>query len=75
MDRYQALGLPYPDPATMCLGPCEGTGVVPLTQARARELGYGDAWDKAEAEEPTDDGFHFLKCQTCGGLGKRIVRG
>lgn len=29
-DRYQALGIPYPDPETMCLGQCEGTGIVPV---------------------------------------------
>lgn len=29
-DRYQALGIPYPDPQTMCQGYCEGTGVLPL---------------------------------------------
>lgn len=28
-DRYQALGMPYPDPATMCQGQCEGTGIYP----------------------------------------------
>lgn len=29
-DRYKALGIPYPDPATMCQGQCEGTGYVPV---------------------------------------------
>lgn len=29
-DRYQALGIPYPDPATMCQGQCEGTGWIPV---------------------------------------------
>lgn len=28
-DRYTALGIPYPDPETMCKGPCEGVGVYP----------------------------------------------
>ena len=28
-DRYEALGIPLPDPMTMCRGQCEGTGVVP----------------------------------------------
>ena len=28
-DRYKALGIPYPDPETMCKGHCEGTGVYP----------------------------------------------
>jgi hypothetical protein len=29
-DRYQALGIPYPDPKTVCKGHCEGTGMYPL---------------------------------------------
>lgn len=29
-DRYKALGIPYPDPKTMCQGYCEGTGLVPI---------------------------------------------
>ncbi len=33
-DRYTALGIPYPDPATMCQGQCEGIGVVPLFNER-----------------------------------------
>jgi hypothetical protein len=28
-DRYQALGIPYPDSKTMCKGFCEGTGFYP----------------------------------------------
>lgn len=31
-DRYEALGIPYPDPQTMCRGECEGTGIVPVQQ-------------------------------------------
>jgi hypothetical protein len=29
-DRYQALGIPYPEPGTVCEGQCEGTGFVPV---------------------------------------------
>lgn len=28
--RYEALGLPLPNPDTMCSGECEGTGWVPI---------------------------------------------
>lgn len=28
-DRYGALGIPLPDPKTMCKGECEGTGYFP----------------------------------------------
>jgi len=30
-DRYEALGIPYPDPDTVCPGPCEGVGRVPVS--------------------------------------------
>lgn len=30
VDRYIALGIPYPDVNTVCKGHCEGTGMVPL---------------------------------------------
>lgn len=29
-DRYSAMGIPRPDPETVCQGPCEGTGYVPV---------------------------------------------
>lgn len=29
-NRYEMLGMPLPNPATMCLGECEGTGVIPI---------------------------------------------
>lgn len=67
-DRYQALGIPYPDPATMCKGECEGTGWVPV---KADDSRYAAAWAAAEAKEPTDDGWHFVKCLDCDGTGKR----
>jgi hypothetical protein len=31
-DRYEALGIPYPDPETMCKGQCEGVGAYPVKQ-------------------------------------------
>jgi len=67
-DRYQALGIPYPDPATMCKGPCEGTGWFPCKKDSPK---YSSLWAEAEKEKPTDDGWHFVKCPDCGGTGKR----
>jgi len=29
LDRYEALGIAYPDPSTMCEGQCRGVGVYP----------------------------------------------
>ncbi len=67
-DRYQALGIPYPDPATMCHRQCEGTGYVLV---KADDKRYAEAWTTAEMYEPTDDGWHFVVCLDCGGRGKR----
>ncbi len=57
-DRYQALGIPYPNPKTMCKGPCEGTGWVPVIDPKLpRRLRAGCA--------------KFVKCPDCRGTGKR----
>jgi hypothetical protein len=29
-DRYEALGIPYPNPETMCKGHCDGVGFYPV---------------------------------------------
>lgn len=86
MDRYEALGIPYPDPATMCAGQCEGTGVVPVPPPAGRWPDGGlqveperdprliALWEAAEQENPlpkTDIGWHFVQCPDCGGTGKR----
>lgn len=86
-DRYDALGIPRPDPLTACQGPCEGTGLVPVfidTPAAQRRRGEGgakpdnetdprlvDLWRAAEAAKPSDDGWHFVGCPDCEGTGKR----
>lgn len=36
-DRYQALGIPYPNVNTMCRGMCEGTGMVPISRDEVQE--------------------------------------
>jgi hypothetical protein len=84
-DRYAALGVPWPDPATVCRGPCEGTGVVPVFLAEGRAYLESPsavvledeqdpqlvaAWEAAEAERPTDNGWHFVVCPDCGGRGR-----
>lgn len=70
MDRYQALGIPYPDPDTMCRDQCEGTGWVPVAEDD-REEPWRSLWLAAEAEQKADDGWHFVKCPSCDGTGKR----
>ncbi len=82
-DRYQALGIPYPDPKTMCDGQCEGTGYVPHKPARLykdnecrpiddpSDAIFDKLWEEAEKVKPTDDGYHFVKCPDCKGTGKK----
>lgn len=72
-DRYQTLGMPYPDPMTVCEGQCEGIGRVPVyqTDPNDAEGPWHDLWLKAEAIAPAEDGWHFVECPTCGGTGKQ----
>ena len=69
-DRYQALGIPYPDPETVCLGDCEGTGVAPV-KVDDKNIVYHRRWLAAEKLNPADDGWHFVKCADCNGSGER----
>jgi hypothetical protein len=72
-DRYQALGIPYPNRETMCLNQCEGTGFVPVNKDDKNddEGSWHDLWVEAEAKNPTEDGYHFVRCPACRGTGKR----
>jgi sarcosine oxidase delta subunit len=45
-DRYQALGIPYPDQQTMCKSHFEGTGVYPQRMDDATEAELS-AWLEA----------------------------
>ena len=65
-DRYKALGIPYPDPKTMCKGDCEGTGFVPIKSDEADPV-YAGLWEAAEAEKATDEGYHLVTCPRCKG--------
>jgi hypothetical protein len=86
-DRYDALGVPRPHPRIMCRAQCEGTGYVPVFLAEGRayletpsavvmeddqDPRLVAAWRQAEAEQPTDDGWHFVECPDCGGTGARV---
>jgi hypothetical protein len=70
-DRYKALGIPYPDPKTVCLGYCEGTGWVPISED-VQEPKFRKLWLEAERKKPSDDGWHFVKCPDCRGTGRRF---
>ena len=70
-DRYKSLGIPYPDVETMCKGQCEGTGFVPIKKDDMEEP-FRTLWLESEKKNPTDDGWHFVKCPGCNGTGKRM---
>jgi hypothetical protein len=56
VDRYTALGIDRPDPATVCKGPCEGTGMYPR---KVSDVGN------------TDVDYIFSTCPDCHGSGRR----
>lgn len=70
-DRYQALGIPYPDAETMCLGMCEGTGYVPVKKDEEDDKRLVELWEEQEKIEPSDDGWHFVLCPDCNGTRLR----
>jgi hypothetical protein len=76
IDRYSALGMPRPKKETVCHGPCEGVGWVPVKKNERlyrRSTYYRKAWQAAERRSPNEpgDAWHFVKCQRCHGTGKR----
>lgn len=73
-DRYQAMGLPYPNPNTMCLGQCEGMGWVPV-HCDDTDPVFAALWRQAEQKQHADDGWHFVKCPECNGTGLRVAGG
>lgn len=77
IDRYSCTGVPRPDPDTMCLGPCEGMGVVPIHMGGEDDIGfeqdpvYQELWRQAEEKSPARDGWHFVVCPDCNGTRLR----
>jgi hypothetical protein len=64
-DRYSALGIPLPDPATMCQSQCEGTGWVPV---KMEYLATSRGWDAsrwAGEDDPRLVGAWFLAHDRC----------
>jgi len=80
-DRYRALGIPYPNPATICKGQCEGTGWVLLSadSHNDAEGNWGDLYREAHNAIPwwhrwawslgllKFGGWHFVRCPRCNG--------
>lgn len=81
VDRYSALGIPRPDPKTVCHGRCEGTGFVPISLETTKDPVFLALWADVHARAHSDpryakcDGWHFVKCPACAGTGKRGVGG
>ena len=65
-DRY---GGKYPDPETVCKGPCDGMGCFPVYK-NATKPAHIVLWEKAEYKKSSKDGWHFVKCPDCSGTGK-----
>lgn len=75
VDRYSACGIPEPCRWTICRGQCEGMGYVPIHRDDPSP-GFRALWREADEEDPSDDpddGWHFVKCPSCGGTGKRLI--
>lgn len=45
-DRYHALGIPYPDPQTMCKGQCEGIGYYPVKENEVENVYEVKMWSR-----------------------------
>jgi len=71
IDSY--ANIPPPDPKTVCLGRCNGTGVVSLS-FHETDPKWKKMWDEAGGWGATKDGWHFVKCPDCNGSGKRDVK-
>lgn len=53
-DRYEALGIGYPDTTTVCKGRCEGCGVYPVFDARGRKAKQAAMTDVFPVTTPSD---------------------
>lgn len=83
-DRYGGPAN-WPDPATVCKGPCEGMGCYPLynpEHSDPRSIHIADApklegalrtlWMTAHGDRHhVCDGWHFVTCLGCNGTGRR----
>lgn len=70
VDRYSATGTPYPNPWTICSGPCEGMGVFPSDNPGEWPAGTRPPGEPEEDGTP-DDGYRFISCERCNGTGRR----
>jgi hypothetical protein len=74
--RYEALGMPLPDPETMCKGQCDGAGCYPVKHSDDDVTGEElRRWEESHADPLAHgdlpcDGWHFITCPDCEGSGK-----
>lgn len=67
----EGMGVVPIDRSIMGLDALDGEAVGILYSPEDVAL-YRPLWEEAEAQEPSEDGWHFVKCPTCGGTGKRL---
>jgi hypothetical protein len=48
----------------LCFGNCEGEGLIPVATNDRRER-YRRLAEEAEAQTPSDDGWHMVRCPDC----------
>lgn len=48
----------------LCLGSCAGDGFIPVGPDEAQEH-YRKLQSEAQAEQPTNDGWHMVPCPDC----------
>jgi len=76
----RGTGIPYPDSATMCPGPCEGIGRYPVRVAEGMDPNdlrdwlalHGEVCKNPRGGYFACDGWHFIVCRDCHGTGKRL---
>ena len=72
VDRYSIVGIPRPNPWTVCRGHCEGMGFYPSNDPSSWPPGTRPLGIPMEGEG-VDDGWRFITCDKCNGTGRRIA--
>jgi hypothetical protein len=74
-DRYAALGMAWPNPATVCLGQCEGTGVYPMGREipqRPGQLVPAGPREYSTSEVEAWEKEHTASCLSIRGRARKV---